>query len=77
MICSVLADKETINYKYLCGEYPTASAFAMWLAANIVKSGSVPVALDYAGSTENKLKKILVYNNYLGIHHSLFLVAAI
>jgi 3-oxoacyl-(acyl-carrier-protein) synthase len=73
---TIFAGKDSINYKYLCGEYPTAAAFAMWLAANIVKSGSVPAALDYAGSTENKIKKVLVYNNHQGIHHSLSLLSA-
>jgi len=65
-----------INYKYLCGEYPTASAFALWMAANIIKSGTVPSALDHSGSIENNVKRILIYNNYLGIHHSLFLLSA-
>ncbi len=51
------------NFKNLCGEYPTASAFALWLAAKTIKA------------TENNSKRILIYNNYLGIHHSLFLVS--
>ncbi len=73
---TVFVDKQTINYKYLCGEYPTAAAFAMWLAAVIVKSGSVPPALHYKGSSQKKIKKVLVYNHYQGIHHSLSLLSA-
>ena len=73
---TIFVDKDSINYKYLCGEYPTAAAFAMWLAANIVKSGSVPAALDITGSTANKIKKVLVYNHHQGIHHSLSLLSA-
>lgn len=71
---TVFNTKETINYKFLCGEYPTASAFAMWLAAVIIKSGEVPAALNY--NSDKKIKMILVYNHYQGIHHSLFLLSA-
>ncbi len=73
---TVFADKDTINYKHLCGEYPTAAAFAMWLAANIVKLGTVPAALDFKASSEKKIKKVLVHNHYQGIHHSLSLLSA-
>ncbi len=72
---SIFSKSNTVNYKNLCGEYPTASAFALWMAANIVKSGIVPVALG-SGSTGNKVKRVLICNNYLGIHHSLLLLSA-
>jgi 3-oxoacyl-[acyl-carrier-protein] synthase II len=66
--------KDTNNYKFLCGEYPTASAFAMWLGAVIVKEGEVPPALNY--NTDKKIKKVLIYNHYQGIQHSLYLLSA-
>lgn len=44
-----------------CGDYPTASAVGLWLAVEKVRAG--------AG-------RVLVYNNYLDIHHSLLLVSA-
>lgn len=66
----------TVNYKNLCGEYPTASAFALWLAAGIIKTGKVPAVLGYQGPKEKQVKKILIYNHYLNIHHSLILVSA-
>ena len=47
---STFVGKDTLNYKNLCGEYPTASAFALWLAANSINTGKVPAALEYAGS---------------------------
>jgi 3-oxoacyl-(acyl-carrier-protein) synthase len=73
---TLFTDKEIINYKYLCGEYPTAAAFAMWLAANTIKSSQVPAALNYKGSRDKKINKVLVYNHYHGIHHSLSLLSA-
>jgi 3-oxoacyl-[acyl-carrier-protein] synthase II len=62
-----------VNYKNLCGEYPTAAAFALWYAINIIKSGSLKAA---GLPIDKKFKKILIWNHYLGIHHSLFLVSA-
>lgn len=65
-----------INYKHLCGDYPTSTAFALWLAANIIKSGSVPAVLNYYGSKENNITRILIYNHYQNTHHSLMLISA-
>lgn len=73
---TVFKNKDSLNYKYLCGEYPTAAAFAMWLGANIIKSGKVPAALNFSGFAENKIKRILIYNQHQGIHHSLSLLSA-
>ena len=73
---TVFKAKESINYKHLCGEYPTAAAFAMWLAAITIKSGEVPAALNYGSSIDKKIQKVLIYNHYQGIHHSLTLLSA-
>jgi 3-oxoacyl-(acyl-carrier-protein) synthase len=68
---SLFSNKTTIGYKQLCGEYPTSSAFALWLAANSLKTGQVP------GATVNKRpESILIYNHYQNIHHSLYLLSA-
>ncbi|XHR94482.1 hypothetical protein ACFJIV_30115 [Mucilaginibacter sp. UC70_90] len=62
-----------MGYKHLCGEYPTSSAFALWLTANILKTGSVPATI---GQATTPVKKILIYNHYQMIHHSLILLSA-
>jgi 3-oxoacyl-[acyl-carrier-protein] synthase II len=67
------ADVTAISYKALCGEYPTSSAFALWLAANCLKNGNLPLALT---GTEISVKKVLIYNHYQNIHHSLILLSA-
>jgi 3-oxoacyl-[acyl-carrier-protein] synthase II len=54
--------KKTIWFKKLCGEYPTASSFALGLAAGML-------------TTEENVKRILIYNDHLNIHHSLMLVS--
>ena len=62
------------HYKHLCGEYPTSSSFALWLAAGVIKNGYIPKMLLNAGKKD--IKRILIYNHYQMIHHSLMLVSA-
>ncbi len=59
---SVFAGKKLLPYKQLCGEYPTSTAFAFWMAARLLKQG--------------RHRQILIYNHYLGIHHTAFLLSA-
>lgn len=66
----------TVNYKNMCGEYPTSVSFALWLAVNILKSGRVPDVLAHSGDMGTEIKKILVYNHSQNIHHSLLLISA-
>lgn len=67
-----LFNKNTvINYKHLCGEYPTSSAFALWYAAQIIQTNSVPGAEHTA-----PVKKALIYNHYQNSYHSLMLLSA-
>lgn len=76
LCATVFAGKQTINYKHLCGEYPTAAAFAVWLAAHILKFKKLPVIISQQLSSQKNIKKVLVYNHYMGIHHSLYLLSA-
>ena len=73
---SIFHNKDQINFKHLCGEYPTATGFALWVAANIIKTGTIPATFNYSGSKEKKINRVLIYNHYHGIYHSLILIAA-
>ncbi|MET0299187.1 MAG: beta-ketoacyl synthase, partial [Flavitalea sp.] len=72
---SFFTGSQVVSYKHLCGEYPTSTSFALWYASMILKAGSAKGfgIDDVAG---NQPKKILIYNHYKNIHHSLFLVSA-
>ncbi len=70
---TLFANSLTCNYKHLCGEYPTSSSFALWLAANCIKRGQVPATVT---NTNIAPKKILIYNHYQGNYHSLILLSA-
>jgi 3-oxoacyl-(acyl-carrier-protein) synthase len=71
----IFKDNGVINYKHLCGEYPTSSSFALWLASNIIRGNKLPKCFEGAQFTGKDFRKILVYNNYQGKHHSLVLLS--
>ncbi len=71
--------KNTIQlaYKHLVGDFDTASGYAIYLAANILKSGKIPSVLKLNNIESKAPKNILIYNQYLGRDHSLILLSAV
>ncbi len=69
-------NKPIAHYKHLCGEYPTSSSFALWLAAHIVKTGEIPPALADEQSPKPGIKRVLVCSHYQDKYWSLMLVSA-
>jgi len=62
------------RFKDLCGEYCTASSFAVWLSIQILQ-GSVPASLIIKKNPPQKpVHRILVYNNYRGAQHGFVLI---
>lgn len=54
-------DKSTLCwYKHLCGEYETVSAFAMLLAANLLRSQVIPEYIKLTQITKKELKNVLI-----------------
>lgn len=63
------------NYKKLCGEYPTSTAFATALAAQLLKGDeATKTALEI---NKSEVKHILVYNNHQNINYSIILLSKI
>jgi len=73
---SLFKNTALANYKHLCGEFPVSSSFALWLAANIARSGVIP-EIVMEKQTGKSPKTILIYNHYQNKYHSLMLVSAI
>lgn len=64
-------------FKHLCGEYQTSGAFAMWLAAMILKTQSVPdLVLLKKQQLNFPIRHILIYNNY-DTNHTLYLLSVV
>lgn len=75
---SALFPSATSTYfKHLCGEYQTASSFAMWVAAMILKTQSVPECLLVNENKKQTFKNVIIYNTFLNIDHSLILISAV
>jgi len=67
---------EQAYFKHLCGEYPTATAFGVWLAANIIKRQSIPEIVKLSEpSRRTELRNILIYNQNRNVNHSIILIS--
>jgi 3-oxoacyl-(acyl-carrier-protein) synthase len=70
---SVFQQQAVYTYKNLVGEYPTASAFALWLSVHILQGKKIPSeAILRKGGSKNK--RLLVYNQYKSVQHGFMLV---
>jgi 3-oxoacyl-(acyl-carrier-protein) synthase len=74
LMTGILSDLPCIDFKYLCGEYDTASSFALWLASLILRQQRVAGRLINKNKSPEKLNQVLIYNHLRGINHSLFLL---
>ncbi len=76
LVESLFSQNKQASYKHLCGEYHTSSAFALWLAAKIIREQRVPEIIELNHRQTDKMKNILIYNHYLNTNHSLLLVGS-
>jgi 3-oxoacyl-(acyl-carrier-protein) synthase len=71
----LFAETPQVYYKHLSGEYNTASAFGLYVGANIVKSQQIPTILKANAKAKSEYKNILLYNQYRGLDHSFTLIS--
>ncbi|PWV50704.1 beta-ketoacyl synthase N-terminal-like domain-containing protein [Chitinophaga sp. S165] len=72
---TIMAGKPVATFKHLCGEYPTAASFGMWMGCRILAEQQVAAAAMFKGEVPEKFEKILIYNQYKQTHHSLILLS--
>lgn len=72
---SLTTDTVIARFKHLCGEYPTASSFATFLACDILQKQEVPSVVIKKAVCKKLPEKILIYNNYKGKQHSFIVVS--
>ena len=72
----IFAGNNILYYKHLCGEYFTSTAFAFWLAANLLKTNSCPDVLKLRFSEKNQLKNIIIYNQFKNKEHCIILLSS-
>jgi len=72
---NTFAKTPVLYYKHLCGEYDTASAFAFWMAAKILKTQEIPEIIKVNSVVKPSYKTILLYNQLNGKNHSFTLLS--
>jgi 3-oxoacyl-[acyl-carrier-protein] synthase II len=75
LLPSVEKDSIAACYKHVCGEYHTASAFAMWTAIKLIEKQKLPKVLAITDKLPSKIKHVLIINQYLGINYSFTLLS--
>ena len=71
---NAFAETPVLYYKHLCGEYDTASAFAFWMAAKIIKTQEIPEIIKVNSVEKSVYNTILLYNQLNGKNHSFTLI---
>jgi hypothetical protein len=76
-VCEGLVPPDTTvaRYKHFSGEFPTSSAVALWLAVHFLQSQNIPAHFIKQARGEKGFKKILIYNHFKEVQHSLMLVS--
>lgn len=77
--CEALLDSQTAiaRFKHLCGEYPTAAAFALWLSCQLLQAQEIPEHMLKNKPAKKPFRNILLYNNFKGNQHSFMLVSIV
>ena len=57
------------RFKHFTGEFPTASAIALWLAVRFLESGKIPEHFIKSGEVKSAPQSCLIYNHYKGKQH--------
>lgn len=74
MAVGLFKDTPQAYYKHLSGEFDTATGFALWMGAKILKEQTVPKAVMLNDLAVSAPKTVLLYNQYRGENHSLTLL---
>jgi 3-oxoacyl-(acyl-carrier-protein) synthase len=63
------------SFKNLVGDFPTATAFATWMAVHILNGKKMPEETLLTKERKRKSEKILIYNHHKGVQHGFILLS--
>src|SRR3989344_5397462 len=72
---NLLKNSTSTYFKHLCGEYQTAGSFAFWVASKIINTQNIPSAILIGENKTKQIKNVLIYNTFLDIDHSVYLLS--
>jgi hypothetical protein len=74
--CERVLDSDTgiCRFKHMSGEFPTASAVALWIACYMLQEETIPRHMTKRLSGHSKCRNLLIYNNFKSLQHSFMLV---
>ncbi|MBX2965380.1 MAG: beta-ketoacyl synthase chain length factor [Cyclobacteriaceae bacterium] len=72
-LASVFQNSSVGVFKHLCGEYCSASSFALWLGAMMLERQEIP-EIVLQKNVHRPMRTILIYNVYFRNHHALILL---
>jgi 3-oxoacyl-[acyl-carrier-protein] synthase II len=75
LLPTIEKESTAASFKHLSGEYHTASAFAMWVATKLIEKQQLPKTLAVSDKRPEKIKHVLIINQYLGINYSFTLLS--
>ena len=70
-------DVDVVRFKHMCGEYPTSTAIALWLACHILQKNPIPQHAYKKHRSATGHRNILIYNNHEGLQNSFILVKGV
>jgi hypothetical protein len=73
LLKSVFPGKTLFPFKSLCGDFPTASGFALWLATKLLHEQKPPTWMQGIGLP---LKNIIIHHRAGDAHHSFILISS-
>jgi hypothetical protein len=73
----LFAGKPCCLFKNLCGEYFTASGFALYLTFGILTAQTIPQGVVCSGIIPEKINSVLIYHHFQNISHSLIFLEKI
>ena len=67
---NILPNTPLVYFKHLTGEFPTATAFAVWLACYCLNNSLTENFLEIENKISTDIKNVVIYNSYHGTQHS-------
>lgn len=68
------AKSHRLAFKHICGEFDTAAGFALWQATQVLSEQEIPEISFLRKGSVDKIRRILIYNNYYGKQHAFYLL---